>query len=235
MEITTSPHRPASTPWGRLLVLVVILGPVTILVLLPIGLRLERYVMSGNSMDGSIDRGSVVFERAVPINDLRVGDVITYRPPASSAVEGMVTHRIVSIGPEGIVTQGDAEASPDPWWLHPEEPTMPRVVFTLPLVGYAYLVFLDPYTLLLGLVAAGVLALLLVSELVRRPRGSSAPDGVVTDVPVVDKRLPTTGTSVTTPTAATAATTACDHPGGVNDGRRGCPPPEGTKGDSGAQ
>src|SRR6201999_3525964 len=40
MEITTSPHRPASTPWGRLFAIVVILGPVTILVLLPIGLGL---------------------------------------------------------------------------------------------------------------------------------------------------------------------------------------------------
>ena len=126
MEITTSPHRPASTPWGRLVALVVILGPVSVLVLLPIGLGLQRYVMSGDTMDGersgSIPRGSLVYERLVPVDDLRVGDVITYRPPPSSGEDDLVTHRIVSIGPEGVVTQGDAEPRPDPWVLHPEAP-----------------------------------------------------------------------------------------------------------------
>ena len=50
MEITTSPHRPASTPWGRLVALVVILAPVTALVLLPIGLGLQRWV-AGHRFD----------------------------------------------------------------------------------------------------------------------------------------------------------------------------------------
>jgi signal peptidase len=170
MEISTSPHRPAPTPWGRLLVLVVILGPVTVLVLLPIGLGLDRYVMSGASMNGGIDQGSVVFEQSVPVGDLRVGDVITYRAPASSGTDKMVTHRIVAIGPDGIVTQGDAAAATDPWTLRPDRPTVPRVVFALPWVGYAYLVILHPHTWVLLLVSLGMLGVLLSSEPVRRRR-----------------------------------------------------------------
>jgi signal peptidase I len=170
MEITTSPHRPAPTPWGRLLVFAVILGPVTVLVLLPLGLGLQRYVMSGHSMSGSIDRGSVVFERVVPVSDLRVGDVITYEPPESAEHDGMITHRIVSIGPEGIRTRGDANATPDPWTLRPHHPTVPRVVFTLPWVGYAYLLILHPHTWVLLISSLAVLGALLSSELVRRRR-----------------------------------------------------------------
>jgi len=172
MEITTSPHRPASTPWGRLLALVVILGPVSILVLLPIGLGLERYVMSGDSMDsgaeGGIPQGAVVLERRVPVGDLRRGDVITYRPPRSSGVDGLVTHRIVQIGPHGIVTRGDAEPAADPWVLDPQEPTLPRVVHTLPWVGYVYLVVFHPVTRVLLAGSVALLVLLLATEFRRR-------------------------------------------------------------------
>jgi hypothetical protein len=80
-----------------LVLFVVLFGPVTLLVLLPIGLGLQRYVMTGDSMAGSIDRGSIAFERVVPVSDLRVGDVTTYRPPEAAADDTMVTHRIVSI------------------------------------------------------------------------------------------------------------------------------------------
>lgn len=178
MEITTSPHRPASTPWGRLLVLVVIVAPVSVLVLLPAGLGLQRYVMTGDSMDsgaaGGIPQGAVVFERAVPVGDLRRGDVITFRPPASSGVDGLVTHRIVSIGPRGILTRGDAEPARDPWVLEPRQATLPRVVYTLPWVGYLYLVIFHPVTRVV-LAAAVALLVLLVAAEVRRRRERAVP------------------------------------------------------------
>jgi signal peptidase len=182
MEITTSPHRPATTPRGRLLALVVILGPVTALVLLPIGLGLQRYVMTSDSMDGgrtdSIPRGSVVFERLVPVDDLRVGDVITYQPPASAHVDGMVTHRVVALEPGGLVTQGDARPAPDPWRLQNDDTVVPRVVFSMPWVGYAYLVLADPFLWLLLLGSVGALGLLVTSGLRRARRTTVAPPGM---------------------------------------------------------
>lgn len=147
MEITPSPHRPATTPWGRLLLLVAVIAPVSVLVLLPSGLGLQRYVVGGSSMAGdrpdSIGRGSLVLERLVPVDDLRPGDVITFRPPAGTGGSGTVTHRIVSVHVDGIRTQGDAEPDPDPWLLRPTGPVVPRVVWTVPVVGYAYLALDD--------------------------------------------------------------------------------------------
>ncbi|MDF1602943.1 hypothetical protein [Nocardioides sp. YIM 152315] len=148
MEITTAPRPPAPTPWGRWVLLVVLIAPVTVLVLLPIGLGLERVVITGSSMDGPRDgglsRGSIAFERIVPVSDLRVGDVITYQRPGAADGDAMVTHRIVATGPEGIVTRGDAVPTADPWTLRPEEPTLRRVEFAVPWVGWAYLLHLNP-------------------------------------------------------------------------------------------
>jgi signal peptidase len=179
MEIETAPSPPAPTPWGRLLLFVVLFGPVTLLVLLPIGLGLERYVMTGNSMDGGIDRGSIAFERVVPVSDLRVGDVITYaHPGADGDQDAMVTHRIVSIRPEGIRTQGDAEATVDPWVLHPDSPTMSRVEFTVPWIGWAYLLLYRAQGWMLILASAAALGVLMSRRIRHRPATLRQPDDV---------------------------------------------------------
>jgi signal peptidase len=126
---------------------------------------------------GGISRGSVVFERLVPVDDLRPGDVITFRPPASAHVDGMVTHRIVTIDDTGIVTQGDALAEPDPWRLQPDGKVVPRVVLSLPWVGYAYLLLGDPVLWLLLLGGAGLLAVLLAAGAARSRRPAGTPVG----------------------------------------------------------
>src|SRR5262245_27381497 len=138
MEIATAPHYPAATPWWRWVLLAVVLGPVTVLVLLPLGLGLHRFVLTGDSMAPDLGRGSMAFERVVPVSDLRVGDVITYAPPAGEG-EGQVTRRVVSLGPEGIVTRADAEPQPDPWVLRPGGPTISKVEYAVPWIGWSYL------------------------------------------------------------------------------------------------
>ena len=50
-------------------------------VLVPALLGYQRYVITSGSMTGTYDRGSLVFDQVVPTSDLRVGDVITFRPP----------------------------------------------------------------------------------------------------------------------------------------------------------
>jgi signal peptidase I len=172
MEIETAPRHPAPTPWGRLLLSVIVLAPVSLLVLLPIGLGLDRYVMTGDSMAGGIDRGSIAFERVVPVSSLRVGDVITYPRPGASDESTRVTHRIIAIEPDGIRTQGDARRAPDPWTLHPQGSTMSRVEFTVPWVGWAYLFLFGPKGW--ALTIASALALLLMMGNRRRRRSSTA-------------------------------------------------------------
>jgi signal peptidase I len=168
MEITTAPRPLAPAPWGRLLLCVALFGPVTLLVLLPIGLGFERYVMTGHSMAGSVDRGSVVFERVVPVSDLQVGDIVTYPRPGDADEHAMVTHRVVSVGPDGIVTRGDAARAVDPWVLRPAEPTILRVEFVVPWVGWAYLVLFHPPGW--ALVIASAIALVVLTRWRIRPR-----------------------------------------------------------------
>jgi len=171
MEIETAPRHPAPTPWGRLVLFVVLFGPVTLLVLLPIGLGLERYVMTGDSMAGSIGQGSIAFERVVPVSDLRVGDVITYRAPDVDGHDAMVTHRIVSVEAEGIRTRGDAVATVDPWVVRPDAPTMSRVEFTVPWIGWAYLLLFHPQGWVLTVSSAVALVVLLTHRL-RQPKAT---------------------------------------------------------------
>jgi signal peptidase len=97
----------------------------------------ERYVVTGGSMGDSIPRGSIAYERRVPVAQLRAGDVITYTPPGRS---GRVTHRIVSVGRGGLVrTKGDANRSPDPWTFRLTGADQAVVRFHVPLAGYAFI------------------------------------------------------------------------------------------------
>jgi signal peptidase len=112
------------------------------LMLVPPLFGYERYVITGDSMSGSIERGSIAYARPVPVADLRVGDVITYEPPAGAGPAGKVTHRIVwagrgASGARAFRTRGDANRSADPWRFELRRAEQARVVFDVPFAGYA--------------------------------------------------------------------------------------------------
>ncbi|MFS3127837.1 signal peptidase I [Nocardioides sp. Bht2] len=133
----------------------------------------DRYVITGGSMSGTFEKGSVVFEEEVPVADLKVGDVITYLPPADSGVGTLVTHRIISIRPDrtGTLvfrTQGDANPDPDPWKFSLTGQSQPVVRHAVPHVGSALIALADPEIrrMVIGLPAA-VIALLALRDLIR--------------------------------------------------------------------
>jgi signal peptidase len=139
----------------------------------------QHYVITGGSMSGTIDKGSVVFEREVDVQDLRVGDIITYQPPASSGVHSLVTHRVVSIQPgrdSSLVlrTRGDANGDVDPWAFSIDQGSVPVVTYSFPVVGKALIALANPDFRRLALgVPALLIALFAAAELVRsirRPR-----------------------------------------------------------------
>jgi signal peptidase len=112
------------------------------LLFIPAALGYQRYVITSGSMTGTYDRGSLVFDRVVPVADLRRGDVITYRPPPGSGPSGLVTHRIVWAGHErdgtpAFHTKGDANTATDPWRFTLHDRTQARVAFHVPYVGFA--------------------------------------------------------------------------------------------------
>jgi signal peptidase len=111
------------------------------LMLLPPLAGYQRYVITGGSMGDTIPRGSIVYDKPVPVPSLRVGDVITYTPPPGSGPGGRVTHRIVWIGrgadgARAFRTRGDANAAVDPWRFELREARQARVAGHVPYVGY---------------------------------------------------------------------------------------------------
>jgi len=144
--------------------------------ILPSALGYERYVITGGSMSGTFEKGSVVFTQPVAEEDLAVGDVVTYVPPADSGVTTLVTHRIHDIrtrnGVLSFRTKGDANPDPDPWRFSLDAETQPVVAFHVPVVGHALIALADRDTrvLLIG-IPAGVVALLALAELLKALRG----------------------------------------------------------------
>jgi signal peptidase I len=133
------------------------------LVLLPSLLGYQRYVIKTGSMTGTIDRGSLIFDKVVPAKSLKVGDIITYTPPASSGVNEPITHRIVWAGRDRLGhlafhTKGDFNPVADPWKFVLERPTQARVAFHIPYVGFGLAALTDRH---LRLLIIGLPALLI--------------------------------------------------------------------------
>jgi signal peptidase len=120
----------------------------------------SRFVITSGSMTGTYDRGSIVFDKVVPVAELQVGDAITYTPPPGSGPEGLVTHRIAWIGADQFGrrvyrTKGDANGTADPWTFTLDRPTQAKVAFHVPYVGFVFaaLSIRDVRMLVIGLPA----------------------------------------------------------------------------------
>ena len=129
---------------GRVLMALIVAAGILfgLFLIVPSVMGWERYVIVSGSMTGTYDRGSLVFDEVVPVKTLEVGDVITYRPPRGSGPEGLVTHRIRSIGrdPKTKVavfrTKGDANTVADPWTFTLPNRQQARVVIGAPYMGF---------------------------------------------------------------------------------------------------
>jgi signal peptidase len=110
-----------------------------LLVLAPAVIGWQRYAIVSGSMSGTYDKGSLVLDEVVPVRDLKVGDVITYMPPAG---DHLITHRISWIGRDSsgarlFRTKGDANPVADGWTFRLDRATQARVRFGVPYAGYA--------------------------------------------------------------------------------------------------
>ncbi len=169
------PRRRVAVRLGRALVDVVLLLVTLagVVYVAPWLLGYDRYVITGGSMSGTFEKGSLVIEEQVPVADLQVGDVITYQPPADSGVPHLVTHRISAVsttedGTREFVTKGDANPDPDPWKFSLTEQTQPVVRHAVPYVGWVLIAMADRETRMVAVGApAAVIALGALVQLVR--------------------------------------------------------------------
>jgi signal peptidase I len=149
--------------------------------LVPSMLGYERYVVTGGSMSGTIEKGAVAFEKVLPVAELEVGDVITYQPPPDAGTTSLVTHRIATIrhdqdGRRVFRTKGDANGNVDPWTFSLQREAQPVVAFTVPRAGYVFIALADR-TVRMSLIGgpAALIAVLALLEAVRNLR-SGEPD-----------------------------------------------------------
>jgi signal peptidase len=128
---------------GRLVLAAVVL--VLLATYVPSLLGFQRYVLVGRSMEPTIDRGSLVFDEVVPVSALRRGDVVTYVPPGGDKPR---THRILSVhrrdGQLLFRTKGDNNLVADPGPFVFSQPQQARVRFSIPAVGWVYILLTMP-------------------------------------------------------------------------------------------
>lgn len=127
---------------GGLLVAAValaMLASAAAVVLLGLGVR----PVLSPSMTGSFDAGSAVVTTTVAPSDVRVGDVIVFRPPGSSSE---YAHRVLTLDDGVLTTKGDANPAPDAWRLRLEGDAVPRVVTAVPRAGHLLVAVQQPRT-----------------------------------------------------------------------------------------
>lgn len=119
------------------LVLVGVLALATAVVILPRATGSVPLTVLTGSMTPTIHPGDLVIVRPTPLEELHLGDIVTFQPV--SGVATLVTHRIISISHDaqrqvtGLQTQGDANNVAD----NPLVPgqVMGRVWYTVPYIG----------------------------------------------------------------------------------------------------
>lgn len=151
-----------------------------LLLVLPRLLGYQPYVITGDSMNGVIARGSLIYAEPVSLDRLRVDDIITFAPPG---LEAPVTHRIVSLrrSPDGalrIRTRGDNVGMRDPWTVVPQTAELPRYVVAIPWVGYAIAALSLPMVRILLFVVPAALVALVVLVKLWTQSGRPTDDGV---------------------------------------------------------
>jgi len=152
------------------------------LTVLPLTGFYATYTVLSDSMEPTISKGSVVLVLPTDPSHLQVGDIISYTsriPPYPT-----LTHRVTNVYQDAnglltLKTKGDANLVEDPWELHYANKAG-IVVGWIPLVGYAIVAATTAAArVLLGLLLAGVLALVWFTAVWARPKIAAAAASLV--------------------------------------------------------
>lgn len=150
--MSTNDHAPADTPRhprrrgplrivglgisGVLLALALLLAAAAVIV--PAATGSQTYTVLTRSMEPGLPPGTYLVVRPTPVENIRVGDVITFQVESGKGT--VITHRVIAVelasgGDRRFITQGDNNAVPDP---DPVRPVQIRGVlwYSIPYLGH---------------------------------------------------------------------------------------------------
>jgi signal peptidase len=125
--------------WAGNIILGVLLCFVLFTFLVPRVLSGSLAIVRSSSMEPAIRAGALAMMLPIDAEDVKVGDIITFRPSWDPDVT--VSHRVIGIyydDDEQIIfdTKGDATEDSDPYYV-PARSVHGKVVFSIPYLGYA--------------------------------------------------------------------------------------------------
>ena len=113
-------------------IIIVIMVVIAGLLFVPRIFGYETFAVISGSMEPNIPVGSIVYSKECTMDDLQVGDSITFKLSDNT----IVTHRIYQIDNDGLITtKGDANEVEDATKISIDN-IIGKVGFTLPFLGY---------------------------------------------------------------------------------------------------
>ena len=113
-------------------IIIVIMVVIAGLLFVPRIFGYETFAVISGSMEPNIPVGSIVYSKECAMDDLQVGDSITFKLSDNT----IVTHRIYQIDNDGLITtKGDANEVEDATKISIDN-IVGKVGFTLPFLGY---------------------------------------------------------------------------------------------------
>jgi signal peptidase I len=188
--LPASASKPERSLWGYLRIgltwgfvaLVAALGAVTLVV--PAAVGATPLAVLTPSMEPTLPVGTLVVVKPTPVQEIRLGDVITYQiKPGEPAV---VTHRVVEVrsistGDIEFLTKGDNNDATDPTVVTAPQ-LKGKVWYSVPLAGFISMAVgasLGPIVVpLVGVLLLGYAGYTVISGIVasKRKKGSVAPE-----------------------------------------------------------
>ncbi|MGN6409488.1 MAG: signal peptidase I [Curtobacterium sp.] len=119
--------RPSRTGWRAVVhavalglstgLLVIVAGLAVVLIVVPKATGSTPLTVLTQSMDPTLPPGTLLVVRPTPVEDIRIGDVVTYQ--ITSGQPAVISHRVISVasssdGSRTFTLKGDNNALPDP-------------------------------------------------------------------------------------------------------------------------
>lgn len=164
-------------------VVAVLLVIATTLVYLSGRMGFNVHTVISDSMNPTLDVGTMVVSKMPDVNTLDVGDVIIFKPV--SVGEKPIIHRIVAINksnPPSFQTKGDNPAMMVDEWEVPAANIIGKMEFSSPLAGYITGFFTTQIGLILALIVPALILIIMVfksfwRELVKYIKSNPAKEG----------------------------------------------------------